>query len=97
MADNDELPEVPKLTVTLPPHPDDTAEGGNDGARLMAKSAIASQAAGALVTPILVGTFLGVWLDKKFNTSWITISSGHCRICRGRRRDYCRYLKKLAD
>ena len=72
MADNDELPEVPKLTVTLPPHPDDAAKAATT-AQGYGKAAIASQAAGALVMPILVGTFLGVWLDKKFNTSWITL------------------------
>jgi F0F1-type ATP synthase assembly protein I len=72
MADNDDLPEVPKLAVTLPPHPAD-AQKAETPAKSYAKSAVASQAAGALVTPIIVLTFLGVWLDKKFNTNWITI------------------------
>ena len=73
MADKDDLPEVPKLAVTLPPHPAD-AQKAETPASSYAKTAIASQAAGALVTPIIVGTFAGVWLDKKFNTNWITIA-----------------------
>ena len=72
MPDNDDLPEVPKLAVTLPPHPAD-AQKAETPAKAYAKSAVASQAAGALVTPIIVLTFAGVWLDKKFHTSWITI------------------------
>ena len=72
MANEDDLPEVPKLAPTLPPHPDD-ARKADAPVQTYAKSAIASQAAGALVTPIIVGTFAGVWLDKKFHTAWITI------------------------
>ncbi len=66
MANHDDLPEVPKLAPVLPPHPGKAAERGQ-GPGSNQKAAIATTAASAFVTPVLVLSVGGYFLDKKIH------------------------------
>jgi len=59
------LPEAPKLTPKLPPHPKKTDEGPSEQQRM----GIAYMIPVLLITPIVVLTLLGAWLDSRYHTS----------------------------
>jgi hypothetical protein len=67
-----EAPEVPKLSPKLPPHPAQTRPGQIEPGSYN-KMAIASQAASALVMPVIVLSLAGWWLDTKLHhsTGWL--------------------------
>lgn len=68
-----DAPSPPKIEVQLPPHPK-VKEAGSDS-RQMGKMAIASTAASAFVSPIIILSVAGWWLDQKMKTGpWLAFS-----------------------
>ncbi len=61
-----DAPHPPKVEVNLPPHPKVKAAG--EDSRQMGKMAIASTAASSFVSPIIILSVVGWWLDQKLKT-----------------------------
>ncbi len=63
-----DLPEVPKISVALPPNPEKKREGVPEPGSL-GKMGLAYTAATSFVAPIIVLSIIGFLLDKKFGHS----------------------------
>ncbi len=69
VPEHSDAPHPPMISVELPPHPQ-LKKDSSDGMQTN-KMAIASTAASSFVTPIIILSVAGWWLDQKFKTNWI--------------------------
>ena len=70
-----QIPEPPKLDPKLPAHPDKAPSNSDSVAASYSGSAIATSAVSSFVTPIIVLSLGGYWLDQrmKHKTPWFSM------------------------